>query len=83
METTVGGAVVAEVTRDNPDFSVVNLNPSTSYRLIITAINERGESKPDHLTVQTLSLHPPRHETSAGIYQLFLFDSLNFFKLIY
>ncbi|MPD02313.1 hypothetical protein E2C01_097890 [Portunus trituberculatus] len=57
---------VVEVTREAASFSVANLRPATAYRLLITATNAKGESRPAELSAYTVALNHPQHETPAG-----------------
>ena len=57
---------VVEVTRETASFSVANLRPATAYRLLITATNLKGQSRPAELSAYTVALNHPQHETPAG-----------------
>ncbi|CAL4110035.1 unnamed protein product, partial [Meganyctiphanes norvegica] len=65
LEASGDGQPVVEVTREGPTFSVANLRPATEYRLLISAMNEKGESRPTMLQAYTVALNGPQHETSA------------------
>ncbi|XP_042204425.1 uncharacterized protein LOC121854105 [Homarus americanus] len=56
---------VAQVTRETASFSVANLRPATAYRLLVTATNAKGESRPAELRAYTVALNHPQHETPA------------------
>nr|XP_053631043.1 nephrin-like [Cherax quadricarinatus] len=56
---------VVEVSRDSASFSVANLRPATTYRLLVTATNAKGESRPAELPAYTAALNHPQHETPA------------------
>ncbi|KAK7078204.1 hypothetical protein SK128_007803 [Halocaridina rubra] len=62
---------IAEVRHDTASFFVANLRPATSYRLLVTAVNAKGKSRPAELQAYTVPLHHPQHENPAAFSSLF------------
>ncbi|XP_068238624.1 uncharacterized protein [Palaemon carinicauda] len=56
---------IAELSRASPTFTINNLRPATSYRIVIASVNEKGTSRLTELDTNTVKVLETLEETSA------------------
>ncbi|XP_066961613.1 uncharacterized protein [Macrobrachium rosenbergii] len=56
---------IAELSRASPSFTINNLRPATSYRIVIASVNEKGTSRLTELNAYTVKVLETLEETSA------------------
>ncbi|KAK7081497.1 hypothetical protein SK128_025442, partial [Halocaridina rubra] len=56
---------VMEIGKTNPIFSITNLRPATSYKIVVASVNEKGTSRLTELNAYTVKVAEALEETIA------------------